>query len=268
MARTPRPVARPWQPDAALLDGLTVAAVAIDARGTVIYANATALDLFGSPFDQLVDADARLRLFDAPERGAVDQVLKLVRRTGSWTGELAMLAGGTNPVAMRTSWTQLGGEVDGGALMLIEGTDESSDPYAPGQPLGTRLRRLAKVTSELLAADDVEAVSAIVTDHMMKAAGATAASLSLLVDEETLALMALRGGLEETASRWATYPLASNVPTAESARCSSVATTSTSATPTSAGSPTAPARSSVSRWSWPAAGCWAPCPCPSPDGVS
>ena len=218
VARTPRPVARPWQPDAALLDGLTVAAVALDARGTVIYANATALDLFGSPFDQLIDTDAGTRLFDEPERGAVDQVLKLVRRTGSWTGELAMLAGGTNPVAMRTSWTPLGPDVDGGALMLIEGTDESSDPYAPGQPLGTRLRRLASVTSELLAADDVEAVSAIVTDHMMKAAGATAASLSLLVDEETLALMALRGGLEETASRWATYPLASNVPTAESAR--------------------------------------------------
>ncbi len=30
--------------------------------------------------------------------------------------------------------------------------------------------------------------------------------------------MALRGGLEETASRWATYPVASNVPTAESVR--------------------------------------------------
>ena len=102
--------------------------------------------------------------------------------------------------------------------MLIEGTDESTDPYAPGQPLGSRLRRLAEVTSELLAAADVEAVSAIVTDHMMKAAGATAASLSLLVDDETLALMALRGGLEETASRWATYPVASNVPTAESVR--------------------------------------------------
>ena len=218
MARTPRPVARPWQPDAALLDGLTIAAVALDADGTITYANATALDLFGSPFDRLVDADARTLLFDEPERGAVDQVLKLLRRTGSWTGELTMLASGTSPVAMRTSWTPLGRDSEDGALVLIEGTDESTDPYAPGQPLGTRLRRLAEVTSELLAAADVEAVSAIVTNHMMKAAGATSASLSLLVDEETLALMALRGGLEETAGRWATYPVASNVPTAESIR--------------------------------------------------
>jgi serine phosphatase RsbU (regulator of sigma subunit) len=201
-----------------LLDGLTIAAVALGADGTITYANATAEDLFGSPFDGLVDADARTRLFDEPERGAVDQVLKLVHRTGSWTGELTMLAGGTDPVSMRTSWTPLDAAEGGGALVLIEGTDESSDPYAPGQPLGTRLRRLAAVTSELLGAADVAAVSAIVTDHMMKAAGATSASLSLLADDKTLMLMALRGGLEETASRWATYPIDSNVPTAESAR--------------------------------------------------
>jgi serine phosphatase RsbU (regulator of sigma subunit) len=201
-----------------LLDGLTIAALALDADGTVIYANPTALDVFGSPFHDLVDSDARDRLFDEPERGAVDQVLKLVRRTGSWTGELTMLASGTRPVTMRTSWTPLTGDADGGAVLLVEATDESTDPYAPGQPLGSRLRRLAEVTGELLAAEDVETVSAIVTDHMMKAAGATAASLSLLVDDETLALMALRGGLEDTASRWATYPVASDVPAAESVR--------------------------------------------------
>ena len=150
MARTPRPVARSWQPDAALLDGLSIAAVALDADGRVIYANATALDLFGSPFDDLVGADARIRLFDEPERGALDQVLKLLRRTGSWAGELTMLASGTSPVSMRTSWTPLGQEAEEsehGALVLIEGTDESTDPYAPGRPLGTRLRRLAAVTA-------------------------------------------------------------------------------------------------------------------------
>jgi hypothetical protein len=38
------------------------------------------------------------------------------------------------------------------------------------------------------------------------------------VDEGTLALMALRGGIEESASKWATYPLTSQVPSAESAR--------------------------------------------------
>jgi serine phosphatase RsbU (regulator of sigma subunit) len=216
VARTSRPVARSWQPDTAALDGLTIAAVALAVDGTIAYANPTALDTFGSAFDELVGADARTRLLDEPERGAVDQVLKLVRGSGSWSGELTLLAGGTTPALMRTSWTQFG--PGGGALVLVEATDEDTDPYAPGRPLGSRLRRLAEVTSELLAANDVEAVSAIVTDHVMKAAGATAASLSLLVAEDTLALMALRGGMEDTAGRWATYPLASEVPSAESAR--------------------------------------------------
>jgi PAS domain-containing protein len=54
VARTSRPVARSWQPDAALLDGLTIAAVAVDADGRIFYANPTALDMFGSPFDELV----------------------------------------------------------------------------------------------------------------------------------------------------------------------------------------------------------------------
>ena len=219
MARTPRPVARSWQPDAALLDGLTIPAVALDTAGIVVYANPAALDLFGSTFDGLVGTDARVRLFDEPDRGVVDQVLRLVRSTGSWTGEVAMLVGGTRPVPVPTSWSELftGGQ-HGGALVLVEGLGAAAGSVGSAPAGATRLHRLAGVTSELMAAEDVQTVSAIVTDHMMKAAGATSASLSLLVDGETLALMALRGGLEGAASRWATYPLASNVPTAESAR--------------------------------------------------
>ncbi|HCB06073.1 MAG TPA: hypothetical protein DEQ43_17830 [Nocardioides bacterium] len=201
-----------------MLDGLTVAAVALDAGGSVVYANAAALDLFGSPFDHLIGSDARTRLFDEPERGAVDQILKLLGHSGTWTGELAMLVGGTSARPMPTAWTRLGGDADsGGALVLVEGVVESGDPYAAGQPLGTRLRRLADVTSELLTAEDVDAVCAIVTDHMMSAAGATAASLSL-VEGDSLHLIALRGGLEDTIERWRSLPLAANVPGAECAR--------------------------------------------------
>ena len=40
-----------------------------------------------------------------------------------------MLAGGTTPVAMRTSWTRLVEDPDhGGALVLVEATDETADP--------------------------------------------------------------------------------------------------------------------------------------------
>ncbi len=227
MARTPPPAARAWQPDAALLDGLTVAAVALDADGTVVYANPSALDLFGSPFDTLVGSDASTRLFDEPERGVVDEVLALVRGSGVWTGDLAMLCGGHRIATLATSWTAVSHDgVDGGALLLAEvpsgfpptGAAPDDEQDAAPLPLGRRLRRLASVTSELLSAESVEEVSAIVTDHMMNAAGATVASISLLVDAHTLALMGIRGGREGVASRWATYGLDSNTPAAESAR--------------------------------------------------
>jgi serine phosphatase RsbU (regulator of sigma subunit) len=81
-----------------------------------------------------------------------------------------------------------------------------------------RLQALADVTTELMGADSVEAVSAVLTTHMMEAAGAAVAALSLLVDEHTLALVAIRGGQPGVANRWATYPLAGDNPTAEVVR--------------------------------------------------
>ena len=118
-------------------------------------------------------------------------------------------------------------DVEGGALLLAEAPSEFA-PTGPGSegddgavapaPLGRRLRRLTSVTHELLAAETVEEVAGIVTDHMMNAAGATVASISLVVDDHTLALIGIRGGREGVASRWATYGLDSNTPAAESAR--------------------------------------------------
>ena len=227
MARTPRPVERTWQPDAALLDGLTIAAVALDADGVVRYANAAALDLFASTHDSLVGSQARSSLFDDPERGVVDEVMALVRGSGRWTGDVVMRCGGHRTATLATSWTATAqGGVDSGVLLLAEGPrglfaegepDDEEEVAAP-LPLGRRLRRLASVTDELLAAETVERVADIVTDHMMNAAGATVASMSMMVDHETLALLSIRGGLEGVASRWATYPLDSNTPAAESAR--------------------------------------------------
>ncbi len=81
-----------------------------------------------------------------------------------------------------------------------------------------RLAALAAVTTELLAADSVDAVCAVVTQRMMEAAEATVAALCLLVDDQTLALVAIRGGQPGVASRWATFPLTSDNPTAESVR--------------------------------------------------
>ncbi len=90
-------------------------------------------------------------------------------------------------------------------------------PDDPGHP-DARLQALAAVTTELLTADSVKAVCDVVTEHVMDAAGAVVAAMSLLVDAETLALVAIRGGMPGVANRWATYPLAGDNPTAETVR--------------------------------------------------
>jgi GAF domain-containing protein len=53
---------------------------------------------------------------------------------------------------------------------------------------------------------------------MTAAAGATVGSISLVLDDHTLALLAIRGGAEGAAGRWATYPRDGHTPAAECLR--------------------------------------------------
>ncbi|MCW2794990.1 SpoIIE family protein phosphatase [Nocardioides sp.] len=84
--------------------------------------------------------------------------------------------------------------------------------------LAGRLRRLAAVTTDLLGATSIAGVTDVVTNHLTDAADAVLGSLSLLVDDDTLALVGIRGGREGVASRWATYPLAGRTPAADAVR--------------------------------------------------
>lgn len=99
----------------------------------------------------------------------------------------------------------------------------SSDPPGPSDArhetgLTDRLGRLAAVSSELLTATDVDAVTEVVIVHMADAAGATVSSLSVQVDHDTLALIGMRGGRPGAASRWATYPVSANTPAGDAFR--------------------------------------------------
>jgi len=93
-----------------------------------------------------------------------------------------------------------------------------SETQPPGSPSSRRLRRLAEVTGELLVAESREAVAKVVTEHLTDAAEASIGSLSLVLDEETLELVGIRGVREGVAAQWATYPLAGNNPAAEACR--------------------------------------------------
>ena len=81
--------------------------------------------------------------------------------------------------------------------------------------LTSRLGRLATVIAELLAADTLEAVSTVVTEHLTEAADATVGSFSLLTDDGTLALIGIHGARDGVASRWATYPVSPDTPVGE-----------------------------------------------------
>jgi GAF domain-containing protein len=94
-----------------------------------------------------------------------------------------------------------------------------SAPPPPGSSSSTRrLLRLAEVTSELLAAESREAVAKVVTERLTDAAEADIGSLSLMLDEETLELVGIRGVRDGVADEWATYPLSGTNPAAEACR--------------------------------------------------
>jgi serine phosphatase RsbU (regulator of sigma subunit) len=204
-----------WRPDARLLDGLSMAAIAVDHAGRVVYANPTARSRFGSGVEEAGGGKALAMLFPTAALYA-EEVLHLVLTGGSWTGEMQMRGLNAETTSASTSWSPIyqGGHPQG-ALLLVE---EARSTVSHANRLTRRLQRLAGVTSELLVADGIEAVTDIVLHHMADAAGATVSSLSLLVDVETLALVGIRGGRDGVASRWATYPVRSSTPAGDALR--------------------------------------------------
>jgi PAS domain S-box-containing protein len=213
-----------WLPSRRLLDGLSVAAVAVDAAGTVIYCNDAAVTLFGSSESELAGASLTGTLFAEVDREAATQVLARARTGAAWNGDLNMLCAGGRVREVSTSWSPVSdGLRTTGVLLLAEDTQAgapgvASSPAAYARLLTRRLNRLATVTSDLLVADSIDAVATVVTDHMTDAAGATVGAISLLVDDETLALIGVRGVTDAVASRWATYPLSDANPAAEAVR--------------------------------------------------
>jgi hypothetical protein len=217
---------RSWEGDAELLDALPQAAVTVDCAGVVLHANEAAARLLsghpGSP--AAADAAEEVRrgsrlaeaLFDDVTLGAFEDVLSVVRAGGSWTGDLGVTPrhGALRLTSFSVRPVRQGKRVVGALVLLA--------PAAPDSPVRThlseRLTRLARVASELVLADSVETVTKIVVEHMADAAGATVASLSLLVDDDTLQLMGVRGGREGVEQRWATYAVDDETPAGEAVR--------------------------------------------------
>jgi len=87
----------------------------------------------------------------------------------------------------------------------------SGDPSRLVERVGESLTRLARVTSELIAADTVDSVVKIVTYHMADAVGATIAALALREGDQAR-VVGLRGLPANEAQRWELIPLTLSAP--------------------------------------------------------
>ena len=93
----------------------------------------------------------------------------------------------------------------------------STDRLAVVQDGLDRLQRFARITTEMLEAENVQEICAILTGHLTAAAGADGGSVSLLVGD-TLVLSGLRGGARGASKRYARYPLDASTPAGDALR--------------------------------------------------
>src|SRR4051795_416395 len=204
------------QANRVLLDALPQATLLLDPAGRVLHVNEAAQALLGEAAGELVGEPLAGALFDDVARSAFLDVLSVVSGGASWSGELTVTPHhGVPHQAMLSVRPVQDAETVAGVLVLVSGVASQDGAQAF---LSERLTRLARVASELVLADSIETVTKIVVQHMADAAGATVASLSLLVDADTLALVGVRGGRDGVQSRWATYSVHDNTPAGEAVR--------------------------------------------------
>ena len=207
--------ARPlWPSDDRWLQALPHPVVAVDPQGIVVGCNIAAAALLqtGGSLVGMRFADAVL---DVADQGGFDEVLRLATTGATWGGELRLT--GTERSAPAEFHVAPIEDANGlrGAMVVV---DRTIGAGARTMRLSERLGRLARAAAELLSAEDVASVTEIVVAHLADAAGATTASLSLVTDDDTLALAGIRGGTEGAAQRWATYPVDASTPAGEVVR--------------------------------------------------
>jgi PAS domain S-box-containing protein len=215
--RAPRPG---FDVDDWLLNALPQVTFAVDRSGRVVRANVAAEGFLGRSREEVIGTPLDELLLAPSERGALEDALSVVLAGGAWGGEMSVSPQPGNRQqaallarAVRDAPGEEAGTVVGALVLLTEPNGE-----IPAEHLTVRLNRLARVAAELVLADDLEAVTRIVVEHMADAAGATVSTLSLLVGPDTLELAGVRGGRQGIATRWATFSVHDRTPAGEAVR--------------------------------------------------
>jgi serine phosphatase RsbU (regulator of sigma subunit) len=200
---------------AALLHAMDVPAVVTDCHGRILAANDRAARLASG----VTGVDVIEAVFADADRAVASEALQRVAAGQRWEGVLQVRSE-HGPTQRTVLWSPLPGEPTpwGTLLRLAAG---SPQVWTGDDEDGSRthhLARLARVTSELLFVDSIEGVTQVVIGHLADEASATVASLSVLVDDDTLELLGLRGGRQGAADRWARFPVSANTPASMAVR--------------------------------------------------
>ena len=208
-----------WPTGPALLEALDAAALLVDAAGRIRYANGAATRLYAGPGDPMTGQLLVSRLRGGSGPAALAAVITQVLGGQPWRGPLEVrhADGSVHPVQARCSALDDEGAV-AGLLCVLDDAAVEGGTLHEARRVGDQLTRLARVTTALVMADTVEAVSKIVVSHGADAVGATLASLSLREGEDTLRLTALRGGREGEERAWATSPMSTRTPVSDAVR--------------------------------------------------
>jgi PAS domain S-box-containing protein len=208
-----------WRPDAALLDGLNAAVVMVDREFRVRYFNDAARAFLGYSREYLIGEHLPSLILVHSDRRALESVLNRVLGDDRWSGELPIrTAEGTVRNAATEAFPVWSNRRVIGAVLVADGLGDQDGPEKTARRVAERLTRLAQVTTELMTTTTVADVAKVVTQEAAYAAGATMSSLAMLVDDETVGLLAVHGVPDAAVLGLDRFPLSAALPSSECIR--------------------------------------------------
>jgi PAS domain S-box-containing protein len=201
------------------LDAFAEAALLADEEGRVTFVNAAGERLLGERMAAVVGTPLAEAVFSEDRDPFLEAAAQVLGGGTTWSGELNVVRADGSLVRTEVSCAPIHSE--GGAPGLVCVLNELGGGRSRvhvARRLADRITGLARVAAELARADDLDTVTKVVTSEAADAVGATVASLSLLVDEDTLALAGLRGGLDGAVARWTRYSIHDATPAGDVVR--------------------------------------------------
>jgi PAS domain S-box-containing protein len=195
------------------LDAFSQAALLADNECRIVAANSAAERLLGLPREILLRHRLPESVFSEDHQDAFREVSGQVLTGLPWSGELDVVRADGSIAQVEVTCAPLRRErMVVGLVCAMSEQGLAVDRGDTAQRFANRLTGLARVAAELAVAEDLETVTKVVISEAADVVGATVGSLSLLVDDDTLVLMGLRGGAEGAATRWTRYSVHDRTP--------------------------------------------------------